>query len=133
MAGLELTFADEDCSEALSDERLVAGMARFEGALALAAARAGILPASEAETIARVCGRFRLDPATLARAARRAGTLAIPFVNELTKEVAAESAEAARYVHFGATSQDVIDTALVLCLRPATKRIAHLGRRLGDA
>jgi 3-carboxy-cis,cis-muconate cycloisomerase len=108
-------------------------MARFEGALAIAAAKAGIVPAGEAETIARVCARFRLEPATLARAARRAGTLAIPFVNELTKEVAAESAEAARYVHFGATSQDVIDTALVLCLRPAANRIAHLVRRLGDA
>jgi adenylosuccinate lyase len=48
MAGLELTFADEECSQALSDDRLVAGMARFEGALAIAAAKAGIVPAGEA-------------------------------------------------------------------------------------
>ena len=133
MAGLELTFADEACALALSDEQLLAGMARFEGALARACAKTGLVPAAEAEVIARTCACARFDAAALASAARRAGTLAIPFVKQLTEQVAAHSADAARYVHLGATSQDVIDTALVLCLRGAADRILGLARRLGDA
>src|SRR5712664_4638407 len=107
MTGLELTFADEACALALSDEQLLAGMARFEGALARACAKSGLVPVAEAEIIARTCTGARFDPAALASAARRAGTLAIPFVKQLTAQVAAASPEAARYVHFGATSQDV--------------------------
>jgi 3-carboxy-cis,cis-muconate cycloisomerase len=133
VAGLELTFADEACALALSDEQLLAGMARFEGALARACAKIGLVPAAEAEIIARTCAGARFEPGALARAARRAGTLAIPFVKQLTELVAASSPEAARYVHFGATSQDVIDTALVLCLRGAADRMLDLMRRLGDA
>jgi 3-carboxy-cis,cis-muconate cycloisomerase len=133
MAGLDLTFADEACALALSDEQLLAAMARFEGALARACARTGLVPAAEAEIIARVCEGARFEAGALARAARHAGTLAIPFVKRLTEQVAAASPEAARYVHFGATSQDVIDTALVLCLRNAADRILGLTRRLGDA
>src|SRR5688572_13244203 len=107
-------------------------MARFEGALARASARHGFLPAAHAEIISRVCDRAQLDAATLARAGR-AATLVIPFVSELTAQVAAASPEAARHVHAGATSQDVIDTATVLCLKPACARIAELTVRLGDA
>jgi 3-carboxy-cis,cis-muconate cycloisomerase len=108
-------------------------MARFEGALARASARAGVVPAAEADVIAHVCECARFDSAALARAARRAGTLAIPFVQRLTGEVAALSPQAARYVHFGATSQDVIDTAVVLCAGNAARRIEELSRRSGDA
>jgi len=108
-------------------------MARFEGALARASARAGVMPAAEADIIVQVCESARLDPAALARAARRAGTLAIPFVQRLTEQVAARSPQAARYVHFGATSQDVIDTAVVLCAGNAARRIEELSRRTGDA
>jgi 3-carboxy-cis,cis-muconate cycloisomerase len=133
VAGLELNFADEICAEALTDEKLLAAMALFEAALARASARAGLMPVAEAETIARVCADFRPDAAVLARAARRAGTLAIPFVKELTARVEAVSPAAARHVHAGATSQDVIDSAMILCLRPACARIVALTLRLGDA
>jgi 3-carboxy-cis,cis-muconate cycloisomerase len=102
-------------------------MARFEGALARASA-----PAPHAETIWSVCERARFDHALLAREGRE-GTLAIPFVKQLTAQVAAVSPEAARHVHAGATSQDVIDTAVVLCLRPACARTTELVLRLGDA
>jgi 3-carboxy-cis,cis-muconate cycloisomerase len=105
-------------------------MARFEAALARAGAAAGFVPAAHAETIASACAKVKFDSAKLAEEARRAGTLAIAFVKELTAQV---PAEAARYVHFGATSQDVIDTAIALCLRQAAPRVAALGRRLGDA
>ena len=130
---LELLFADEPAAQALADDKLLAAMARFEGALARAAAQAGVVPAPEAELISRVCVDARFDAAALARAGRNAGTLAIPFVKELTEKVAAVSRDASRYVHFGATSQDVIDSAAVLCLRPAGRRIAELTRRVGSA
>ena len=107
-------------------------MARFEGALALAASRAGLVPTAHAHTIAQVCGGTSFDAAALARQAREAGTLAIPFVNELRARVAAVSPEAGPHVHCGATSQDVIDTAVALCLKSAAERIAELTRTLGD-
>jgi 3-carboxy-cis,cis-muconate cycloisomerase len=114
----------------LSDERLLAAMARFEAALARASAAAGFIPIAHAETIASVCAKTNFDSTKLAEEARRAGTLAIPFVKELTVQV---PGEAARYVHFGATSQDVIDTAVALCLKDAAQRVAALARRLGNA
>jgi 3-carboxy-cis,cis-muconate cycloisomerase len=133
MAGLELIFADEACARALSDERLLTAMARFEGALAMASAGANLVPHEDAKVIARICETARFDATALARAARRAGTLAIPFVKELTAQVAAVSPQAARHVHAGATSQDVIDTGVVLCVRSAAQRIVELALRLGDA
>ena len=105
-------------------------MARFEAALARAGAHAGLFAAGHADKIASVCERASFDAATLASEARNAGTLAIPFVNALRKQVAPD---AARYLHFGATSQDVSDTGLVLCLKPATQRTAQLAGQLGDA
>src|SRR3954465_5727719 len=125
MAGLELTFADETCAEALADEKLLAAMARFESALALASAQAGLISQADAQTIARVCAEFRPDAGALARPARTAGTLAIPFVDELSAQVRRGSPSAAVVVHGGAASQDVMDSGLVLGVRPACTRIAE--------
>ncbi len=108
-------------------------MARFERALAAASARNGVFPASHAETIGKICDGASFDAPALAKQARLAGALAIPFVKALREKVAAVSPEAARYVHFGATSQDVVDTAAVLCLREACERISALTVALGDA
>ncbi|HUQ76539.1 MAG TPA: lyase family protein [Burkholderiales bacterium] len=108
-------------------------MARFEGALARASARTGVITPEHADVIAAVCEHAVLDASTLAREARHAGTLTIPFVKTLTKQVAGVSADAARFVHFGATSQDVTDTALALCLRASSERTLALARELGDA
>lgn len=108
-------------------------MARFEAALARASAECGLLPAAHAEVISRVCAEAAFDAAGLARAARQAGTLAIPFVKALTEKVATASPDAARHVHFGATSQDVLDTAVALCHREAGKRLTGLARDVGDA
>jgi 3-carboxy-cis,cis-muconate cycloisomerase len=107
-------------------------MARFEGALARASARHGLVPTAHAAVISRVCEAAKFDATALAREGR-SGTLAIPFVKQLTAQVGAVSREAARHVHAGATSQDVIDTAAVLCLKPASARVLELTARLGDA
>lgn len=133
MAGLELTYHDEACAAALSDESLLAAMTRFEAALARASASAGAFEASHAEAIARACEAVRFDARALGLEARNAGTLVVPFLARLRAQVAAESKQAAEHLHRGATTQDVVDTALVLCLRPATQRILALSAGLGDA
>lgn len=99
---------------AFSDEATLRHMLRFEAALAHAAAGAGLIPAEYAPPIVEACDPALYDPATLAEAARRTATLTVPVVKALTEEVRKRNAEAAAYVHWGATSQDVIDTALVL-------------------
>ena len=94
-------------------------MLDFEAALARAEAAAGVIPASAVGPIAKACKAEAFDLAALAEAATRSGNLAIPLVKALTAEVARADADAARYVHWGATSQDVIDTATMLTLRAA--------------
>src|ERR1700761_1114929 len=92
-------------------------MLDFEAALARAEAAAGIVPPDGAEAIAKACNAGSFDLAALAEAATRSSNLAIPLVKALTAAVARTDPEAARYVHWGATSQDVIDTAAMLTLR----------------
>jgi 3-carboxy-cis,cis-muconate cycloisomerase len=92
-------------------------MLDFEAALARAEAAAGIVPPSAADAIAGACTASAFDLADLAEAATRSGNLAIPLVKALTAEIARSDTDAARFVHWGATSQDVIDTATMLGLR----------------
>ena len=101
-------------AEAFSDRNTLRHMLRFEAALAQAAADAGLIPKRMAPIIAKACDPSLYDPVALADAARRTATLTVPVVKALTDEVAKRDAEAAGYVHWGATSQDVIDTAMVL-------------------
>src|SRR4029450_12703053 len=92
-------------------------MLDFEAALARAEAATGATPASAAGRIAAACKASSFNLADLAEAATRSGNLAIPLVKALTANVATADADAARYVHWGATSQDVIDTGTMLGLR----------------
>jgi 3-carboxy-cis,cis-muconate cycloisomerase len=101
------------------DEAYLQRMLDFEAALARAEAVIGIIPASAAVPIATACKASSFDLMALAEAATRSGNLAIPLVTALTAEVAKADADAARYVHWGATSQDVIDSAGMLTLRAA--------------
>jgi 3-carboxy-cis,cis-muconate cycloisomerase len=101
------------------DAAFLQHMLDFEAALARTEAAAGVIPASAAGPIAKACKAGAFDLAALAEAATRSGNLAIPLVKMLTAEVARADPEAARYVHWGATSQDVIDTASMLTLRAA--------------
>jgi 3-carboxy-cis,cis-muconate cycloisomerase len=94
-------------------------MLDFEAALARAEAAVGVIPKTAAGPIGTACRAESFDSAGLAEAATRSGNLAIPLVKALTANVAKTDAEAARYVHWGATSQDVIDTAAMLTLRAA--------------
>lgn len=99
----------------------------FEAALARAQARAGIIPESAAAAISDSCRAERFDLSALTQTVPFAGNLAIPLIKQLTAIVARTAPDAARYVHFGATSQDAIDTGLVLQVRSATRLIqTHL-------
>jgi 3-carboxy-cis,cis-muconate cycloisomerase len=108
------------------DVACLQNMLDFEAALARAEAAIGVIPASAADTIAKACTAGSFDLSALAEAATRSGSLAIPLVKALTADVARADADAARYVHWGATSQDVIDTAAMLTLR------AGIDALLGD-
>jgi 3-carboxy-cis,cis-muconate cycloisomerase len=99
------------------DAATLQNMLDFEAALARAEAATGVIPKSAADPISAACRADAFDIADLGEAATRSGNLAIPLVKALTANVAKVDAEAARYVHWGATSQDVIDSAAMLTLR----------------
>ncbi|MEA2888976.1 MAG: 3-carboxy-cis,cis-muconate cycloisomerase [Bradyrhizobium sp.] len=101
------------------DVACLQNMLDFEAALARAEAATGVIPGHAAGPIGSACRAESFDLAALAEAATRSGNLAIPLVKALTANVAKLDADAARYVHWGATSQDVIDTAAMLGLRAA--------------
>jgi 3-carboxy-cis,cis-muconate cycloisomerase len=112
-----------DMIAAFDDAAIVQGMLDFEAALSQAQADEGLLTPSAARTIAGVCKARLYDIPALVDAARGAGSLAIPLVKELTKTVALYDTDAAAKVHWGSTSQDVIDTAMVLATRNALQLI----------
>ena len=130
---LRSMFASAGIADCFSDTALLEAMLAFERALARAQARCDVIPHTAADGIEAAATSMRFDAEALARQARRAGTLAIPFVKQLTAHVAAHDDEAARYVHWAATSQDVQDSALALQLRKATARLVDDLDRTGDA
>jgi 3-carboxy-cis,cis-muconate cycloisomerase len=130
---LDQSFRFEDVENALSDRACLQGMLDFEAGLARAEARAGVIPSSAAAAIAAKCKAELFDVAELARGAKLAGNVAIPLVKKLTELVAEGDKDAARYVHWGATSQDSIDTGLVLQLRQALKFVGNDLDRLAAA
>ena len=107
-------FSTPTMSAAFSPEAHVRGMLAFEAALASAEASAGIIPQEAARVIAASCREELFDVAALYHEAATAGTPAIPLVRMLTARVAGD---AQKFVHWGATSQDAIDTALMLQMR----------------
>jgi 3-carboxy-cis,cis-muconate cycloisomerase len=112
-------FTTDTMEAVFSDRGRVQRMLDFEAALARAAARNGLIPAAAAPAIEAKCRGDLFDLDELAHSTAVAGNPAIPLVKQLTTLVTTDDAEAARYVHWGATSQDVLDTALVLQLREA--------------
>jgi 3-carboxy-cis,cis-muconate cycloisomerase len=130
---LDDLFRSEEVEKALSDRACLQGMLDFEAGLARAEARAGVIPSSAAVAIAAQCKAEQFDAAELARGAKFAGNVAIPLIKALTESVAQGDQEAARYVHWGATSQDAIDTGLVLQLRQALQSVGNDLDRLAAA
>ena len=106
-------FVDREMADAISDRALLHGMLGFEAMLARALEAESVAPQGTADAIAGQCDPDFYDIAELGRAATLAGNPAIPLVKALTARVAAVAPEQAKWVHFGATSQDVIDSGHV--------------------
>ena len=112
-------FVPDRFREAVSGSAWLQAMLDTEGALALAQARAGLIPDEAAKTIVSHCDAARFDPEEIGHQGRAAGNPVPPLVRSLTTAVSEVSEDAARYVHKGATSQDVIDTAMMLVAKSA--------------
>ncbi|MBV9282413.1 MAG: 3-carboxy-cis,cis-muconate cycloisomerase [Chloroflexi bacterium] len=109
-------YVPEELSEAVGDRAWVRAMLEAEAALAAAEASCGLIPHSAAEAIAACCSAERFDPEALLREARAVGNPAEPLVRALRRAVPADARD---YVHVGATSQDIVDTAAMLVARRA--------------
>jgi 3-carboxy-cis,cis-muconate cycloisomerase len=118
-------FGDEDVNRLFGDRAYVHALVEVEVALARAEARVGVIPASAAEQIGKATAD-KIDISVLAKGTIRSGFPIIALVQELRKQA---GAEAAPYVHWGATTQDIMDTACVLQLRAV---IELIGKRIGE-
>ncbi len=126
-------------AEVFSDAGVIQAMLDFEVALARASAAAGVIPSTAAEMVSAAAGRADFDISRIAAAARADATPAIPVVQVLRERVGEIDRSSATYVHWGATSQDVTDTALILLLRRAQPiiqadhdRLEHALRELSE-
>ncbi|MET0551212.1 MAG: 3-carboxy-cis,cis-muconate cycloisomerase [Xanthomonas sp.] len=116
-------FGDPAVDALFDDRARLQAMLDVEAALARAQARCGVIPASAVAPIAAACDAARYDLPALAAATALAGNPAIPLVKAFTAQVAAVDEDAARWVHWGATSQDIIDSGAVLQVRAALDRV----------
>jgi 3-carboxy-cis,cis-muconate cycloisomerase len=101
----------------IDDRAKVQRMLDFEVALARAQAALGLIPALATDKIADAAKADKYDIGKLGEAAALAGDYAAPLVAALTEEVAKTDQAASRFVHWGASNQDLIDTTQVLELR----------------
>ena len=122
-----------------NDAGVLQAMLDVEAALAQASAAAGLIPATAALTISAAARHGGFDASAIASEARAAATPAIPLVEALRARVRGVDTASAAYVHWGATSQDITDTALILLLQRARpilaadhERIERAMRQLSD-
>lgn len=108
-------FATGDVGRLFSDTAEVRAMLLVEGNLAKVQGELGVIPEVSARAIARASMEIQIDPSALAEETGRNGVSVPALVGVFRKEMSAP--EHAQYVHWGATSQDIIDTALMLRLR----------------
>src|ERR1044071_9385893 len=108
-------FTDEEVSRLFSDDAFVHALVQVEIALGRAEAGSGVIPPKAAERIAKVRAD-RIDIEALTKGTLRSGFPIIALVEELRNQV---GSEAAPFVHWGATTQDIIDTASILQIRSA--------------
>ena len=119
-------LGNDEVAALFSADRDIATMLRFESALAEAEAREGAIPQEAADRIMEVCASFRPDMEGLAKATARDGVVVPDLVRQLRIAVGETHGQ---HVHFAATSQDVIDTSLVLRLKQA---LVIIERRIGE-
>ena len=116
----EAIFVPEEIRAAVSDRAWIEAMLEVERALVNAEALAGVVPAHLAGSIAEACRIESFDVDAIGAAGRSAGNPAEPLVRALREVV---GGEAAGYVHYGATSQDIVDSAAMLVSRRALELV----------
>jgi 3-carboxy-cis,cis-muconate cycloisomerase len=126
-------FSDPRAAELLSDRALVQAMLDVEAALAAALADVDVVPREAVAAIREAASVDAVDLSALAREAAEAGNVAIPLVRHLTARVRAIRPASSEYVHVGATSQDIIDTAIVLQLTSVVPLIVGSSDRAAEA
>lgn len=126
-------FTQQGMRQVFSDLGRVQGMLDFEAALARAEAFIGAIPAEVVNDIVAACDASLYDFDALAVAIGNAGNSAIPLVKALGKQIATRNEKAERYVHMGATSQDAMDSGLVVQLRSAITLLDRDLEHLADA
>ncbi len=109
----------EFLAELFSDQSVLQAMLDFEVALARAEARVGVIPKSAAAAIVAAGKADGFDITRLVRETLHNATPGVPLAKVLTERVRSRNPKAAGFVHWGATSQDVADTALILLLKRA--------------
>jgi 3-carboxy-cis,cis-muconate cycloisomerase len=112
-------FGTPAMREVFSDLALISRYAEVEIALARAEARCGVIPTEAAEEIARRTDVAALDFDLLRRETDVVGYPILPLVHQIAKQCG----EAGRYVHWGATTQDIMDMAVVLQIRAGLQLI----------
>jgi 3-carboxy-cis,cis-muconate cycloisomerase len=105
-------------------------MLEFEAALAVVESRVGVIPIEAASAITQCCRSVDLDLTALGHAARLGASPVIPLVAQLRQQL---PTDVARWAHFGATSQDVLDSALMLVLREVLDLVSRDVARLSAA
>jgi len=106
-------------AEVFSDASVLQALLAFEVALARVEGRLEVIPQDAAQVIAEAAIPANFDAAAIAHEASHAATPGVPLVRAITEQVRNRSAGAAGFVHWGATSQDLCDTAMVLLLQKA--------------
>lgn len=119
----ETIFYSEKVNKLFADDAIIGYLLQFEAALAAAQAMHNVIPGSVGEIIEECCKAENINKEQVTGDSGLGGNVIIPLVKQLTAVVKQKDAEAAKYVHFGATSQDVIDTATMLQLRDALQLI----------
>ena len=109
-------FSDTEVAKSFSDVEFVRAMLEVESALATVQGRLGVIPAEAATRIVDVIGRLEVDLERLRSGVEKSGVPVIELVRQLREQVGGQAAD---YVHWGATSQDIFDTARVLQTRAA--------------
>ena len=133
MSLLDCLATTDALASIFSDESVLTAMLEFESALARGGATAGLIPASAAHVISEVALRGGFNADAIASAARGPATPTIPLVQALRERVQTIDRESAAFVHSGATSQDVTDTALILLVKQARLPVAGDHARLDAA
>ena len=126
----ENLFYDKKVNALFTEAATVSYMLQFEAALALAQAQCDLIPYPAAQAIQAACKIENIDIEKLISEVNLDANVPIPLVKQLTavlkQQKNGENTEGGKYVHFGATSQDVVDTAMMLQIRDAISIILEI-------